>query len=120
MLPSRYRLRRSSDFKAVLRRGRRVAGRYIVIYLSTSETDRPGPQVGFVVGRNVGGAVIRNRTRRRLRHIVTARLAVIPARNRIVVRALPAAAAASFAELAAEFDRLLGRLTQTKNFQGTR
>ncbi len=50
------------------------------------------PRVGFIVARSVGGAVVRNRVKRRLRHLAAAELpATTPSRD-VVVRALPAAA----------------------------
>jgi ribonuclease P protein component len=63
-----------------------------------------------VVSKAVGGAVIRNRTKRVLRHLVAARLAGIPDGVDLVVRAHPAAAHASPAALAAELDSLLSRV----------
>lgn len=51
---------------------------------------------GLVVGRAVGGAVTRNRIKRRLRHIVWPLLDDLPDGWGIVVRALPEAADASF------------------------
>ena len=52
-----------------------------------------GPQsrVGFVVSKAVGGAVVRNRVKRRLRHLVAHELEGPVVRD-VVVRALPAAA----------------------------
>lgn len=65
-------------------------------------------QVGFVVSRAVGPAVTRNLVKRRLRHVLAGRLAELPAGARIVVRALPASAGASFAQLEAAVGRALG------------
>ncbi len=48
------------------------------------------PRVGFVVSKAVGNAVVRNRVKRRLRHLVATLDA--PAGARVVVRALPPAA----------------------------
>jgi ribonuclease P protein component len=56
------------------------------------------------VSKAVGGAVVRHRVARRLRHLLAARLAELPAGARIVVRALPAAAASTSAELADDLD----------------
>ena len=67
------------------------------------------PRVGFVVSKAVGNAVVRNRVTRRLRAIAGSQLGGIPAGVDVVVRALPAAAGASFAELEAEATRLLAR-----------
>ena len=53
-----------------------------------------GPQsrVGFVVSKSVGGAVVRNRVKRRLRHLAAQQLVSTPVARDVVVRALPAAA----------------------------
>jgi ribonuclease P protein component len=48
--------------------------------------------------------VVRHRVTRRLRHLVAARLDTLPAGSMLVVRALPPAATASSAELAADLD----------------
>jgi ribonuclease P protein component len=48
-------------------------------------------RVGFVVSKAVGGAVVRNRVKRRLRHLVALELTGSAAAHDIVVRALPAA-----------------------------
>ena len=64
------------------------------------------------MSKAVGGAVIRNRTKRVLRHLVAAQLNRIPDGFDLVVRANAAAAKASTAELAAELDRALGTVLQ--------
>jgi ribonuclease P protein component len=107
------RLRRSEDFRAVLRRGRR-AGRPLLVasLLLSGETDPP--RVGFVVSRAVGGSVVRSRVARRLRHQMRPRLACLPTGSRLVVRALPPAAGAGSAELGADLDAALQRLTRPR------
>lgn len=69
------------------------------------------PRVGLVVSRAVGNAPTRNRVRRRLRHLAADRLHQLPTDARLVVRANPKAARASFAELATDLDTVLYRLT---------
>jgi ribonuclease P protein component len=64
--------------------------------------------VGFVVSRTVGPAVVRNRVLRRLRHLMVARLALLPDGSRLVVRAFAPAAAAPSAALASALDKALG------------
>ena len=59
-----------------------------------SAPDGPSSVVGFVVGKNVGNAVARNRVRRRLRHLAATELPRTPAPVSVVVRALPRAATA--------------------------
>jgi ribonuclease P protein component len=68
------------------------------------------PVVGLVVGKSVGGSVVRHRVSRRLRAQLSARLDRLPAGSGTVVRALPAAADATSAELAADLDGALQRL----------
>ena len=62
------------------------------------------PRAGFVVSRAVGGSVVRHRVARRLRHLVRPHLIDLPPGARLVVRALPAAAAASAARLADDLE----------------
>lgn len=133
MLPAGSRMRRREEFAAVVRRGRRAGRPSVVVHLlagsapdpvdSTprSEPDRgvvgvqdhpTAPLVGFVVGKAVGNSVTRHRVQRRLRHILAGRLSQLPADARVVVRALPAAADRTSAELAADVDRALERLTR--------
>jgi ribonuclease P protein component len=66
----RHRLSRSRDFDAVYRKGRSVSTRYLVLYAFPrgEETEAgSGPRLGLAVSRKVGGAVVRNRLKRRLR-----------------------------------------------------
>ena len=106
MLPAPHRMRAGTDFEAAVRRGRRAGAG------ASSSTPRPrrsldGPRVGFVVSKAVGGAVVRNRVARRLRATVRPHLSSIPADRLVVLRAQPASATATFAELEADVSRLL-------------
>jgi ribonuclease P protein component len=65
------------------------------------------PRVGFVVSKAVGPAVTRNLVKRRLRHLARERVDQLPTGSMLVVRALPAAAEATYEELGAELDRCL-------------
>ncbi|MFZ5851739.1 MAG: ribonuclease P protein component, partial [Actinomycetota bacterium] len=70
-------MRGRHEFTAALRRGRRAGQELLVLHLHVPlrEADDPAPaKAGFVVGRPVGGAVVRNLVRRRLRHLVRDRL----------------------------------------------
>lgn len=57
---------------------------------------------GFAVSKAVGGAVVRNRVKRRLRAVMADVLPTLPVGSRVVVRALPPAADASFDELGSD------------------
>lgn len=70
-----------------------------------------GARAGVVVGRPVGGAVVRSRVKRRLREVLRARLASVPAGSLVVVRAL-AGADAPYAQLDAWVGSGLTALTR--------
>ncbi len=118
MLPSAHRLRTGEDFRATVRGGRKAGSRTLVVHLDSpdsggSPSDREpagAPRVGLVVSRAVGKAVARNRVKRRLRHLTRGWLAALPAGSVLVVRALPAAAGASSADLGDDLARALGRV----------
>ena len=74
----------------------------------TAGTDPP--RVGLVVSKAVGNAAVRNRVKRRLRHLAREHLASLPGSAVLVVRALPAAGTASHAELGADLARCLERV----------
>ncbi len=61
----RLRLRRGSDFRRVLRAGRRIPGAYFTMV--AAEADGELSRLGLTVSRRLGGAVVRNRARRLLR-----------------------------------------------------
>ncbi len=110
MLPADQRLTRPLSFRHAVKAGRRSAGRALVTHLAVAEPPTGAPaRVGFVVSKAVGPAVVRNRVKRRLRHAARDRIAVLAPDALLVVRAQPAAATASYQELAAELDRCLDR-----------
>ncbi|HEY3896724.1 MAG TPA: ribonuclease P protein component [Pseudonocardiaceae bacterium] len=113
MLPAASRLTRRDEFATAVQQGRRAACGSVVVHLAAAGTggavDLP-PRVGFVVGRTVGGSVVRHRVQRRLRHLMRWRLARMPAGAVVVVRALPASARADSAALGADLDAALRRL----------
>ena len=105
MLAAEQRLRRSADFAAAIRGGRRAGRGSLVVHLLLDEPAQASQaRAGFVVSKAVGNAVVRNKVRRRLRHLVRPRLALLPAGASLVVRALPAAAAASYLTLGTDLD----------------
>ncbi|HEX6917478.1 MAG TPA: ribonuclease P protein component [Phycicoccus sp.] len=117
MLPAPNRLRQRADFASAVRgpRSTRAGSRLLVVHATTADA-RAGcpPRVGFVVSGAVGGAVVRNRTKRRLRALVAARLDRLPLGADVVVRANPPAGGASSRELQAAldplWDKVIGRL----------
>jgi ribonuclease P protein component len=66
------RLKRRAEFLAAAK-GMSVA-RGAVVIQALAQPDRPGIRVGFTATKRVGGAVIRNRAKRRLREAARALL----------------------------------------------
>ncbi|WP_426564251.1 ribonuclease P protein component [Angustibacter sp. McL0619] len=129
MLPAAHRMRRREDFALAVRRGRRAGTVHLVAHLLPSAVSPPSQdlrgvemnsqdtlptptavRVGFVVSKAVGPAVVRGRVKRRLRAVLAARVDALPAGSLLVVRALPASALATSAELAGSVDQALARL----------
>jgi ribonuclease P protein component len=100
VLAAAQRLRRSTDFAAAIRGGRRAGRGTVVVHLFIEEpAQASAARAGFVVSKAVGNAVVRNQVRRRLRHLVRPLLDGLPAGTVLVVRALPAAGSASYQKL---------------------
>lgn len=109
MLPAEHRLDDAGLFRLATRRGTRRSSPTLVTHLLQREGDAP-PLVGFVVSRAVGNAVVRNRVKRRLRHLAREHVSSLPGSCVLVVRALPGSASATSAALGAD---LVGCLART-------
>jgi len=110
VLAKANRIVRGADYKAVVRKGIRVPAENTLIYVRLSPVGRPPrqePRFGFIVGKNVGSATVRNTVRRRLKAAAFDLLAGAPAGADFVVRALPASAQASWSSLHEEISRAI-------------
>jgi ribonuclease P protein component len=108
MLPAAHRLRRSGDFATTVRGGRRASRGSVVVHLTQpAQVGHEPTKAGFVVSKAVGGAVVRNKVKRRLRHLVAERVAKLPPGSMLVVRALPAAAFVGYRQMAIDLDLAL-------------
>ncbi len=106
-LAAQHRLRTSRDYAAVKRDGRALRGRHCLL-LAALAPGRP-TRVGFIASRRgVGGAVQRNRARRRLREIVRRRWPrMIHDGHSLAFIAYRTAVSAPHLELVADVERLL-------------
>jgi ribonuclease P protein component len=117
MLSPKNRMRHSTEFGSAMRSGRRASRDDLaVVYLpppaARGTTTGPEafpvgghpPRVGFIVSKAVGGAVVRKRVQRRLRHLMRPRLFELPNGSLLVVRAKPSAATARYEDLGAQLD----------------
>jgi ribonuclease P protein component len=100
-------LRRKADFEALGRRGTARSTRLLV--LRSLRTNGPETRVGLSTPRSLGGAVQRNRVRRRLRELIRERRGAIGTGWDLLLIARPEAATAGHAELRAALGSLLER-----------
>ena len=112
MLSRPNRLTRGVDYRAVVRGGRRCGGSHTVTYVAATGGDR-APRFGFIVSKQVGGAVARNTVRRRLKALCAEALGDVASGADVVIRALPSAATAPYAELRTEVRRCLAKRAAT-------
>jgi ribonuclease P protein component len=103
------RLVSRAEFSRVYREGRRYAGAILAVYVRPTEAGR---RVGVTSGRGLGGAVVRNRAKRRLREAYRRIEARLCPTGDIVLVARSGAVAAGFTEIMHEMEALCaaGRL----------
>ncbi|OBG39881.1 ribonuclease P protein component [Mycolicibacter heraklionensis] len=113
MLPAQYRMRRSADFGATVKHGRRAVQPDLILYdrvIHDRRTDpseesavrdaaATSPRVGLIIAKSVGNAVDRHRVARRLRHVAREVLTDLEPREQLVIRALPSSNGATSDEL---------------------
>jgi ribonuclease P protein component len=115
-------MRSSADFASVTRTGRRARGRGLIVYAAVAPpsdmSDQPSDTastIGLIVGRSVGGSVVRHRVARRIRAQLARRLPELRPGQRLVVRALPGLADTPSAEIGRTLDTALARLDATSS-----
>jgi ribonuclease P protein component len=99
------RLRRRKDFAAVYREGRAQANQLLVIRVHANGGGVS--RFGFVAGKAVGGAVVRNRVKRRLREAARA-MGIRPGYD-IVIGARKPASTATYLKLRKSLGALASR-----------
>ena len=106
-MPPLQMLRFKVDFDAIGRNGAIRSNRLLV--LRSLRIERPGTRIGLSTPRTLGGAVQRNRVRRRLRDLVREQLRATDSGWDLLLIARPEAGAASYTELREALRSLLGR-----------
>ena len=110
-----YRLSSNGQFTYVYRRGKRVSTKDLtLLYIS-----HRNKQVGFSVSKKVGVAVVRNRTKRRLRECIRPLLAGMK-KGYYVFVARPSAATADFHRLQEQVHTLIRRLDSPRPQAGNK
>lgn len=95
------RLLKHADFDRVYKSGRRHFGNHMTVFFLGRSDEKP-PRIGFTVGRAMGGAVERNRIKRRLREAVRLHGRELQAAADVVINPKKSVLQADFAELERE------------------
>ena len=101
-MQKRYRLQKNKAFQYVYHRGKNASARDLVLLVAKGR----GLQVGFSVSKKVGGAVTRNKVKRRLRECFRPHLGDVK-NGLYVIVARPSAANATFQSLQKQVRDLL-------------
>jgi ribonuclease P protein component len=96
---------RRGDFDAVYRTGKRRSSSHFTVFFRVNQL--PHSRFGFSIKKALGGAVVRNRIRRRVREIVRCHRMEIPAGWDIVIHPKSKVARAPFAALTGDLLRLI-------------
>ena len=103
--PRGARIVRKADFDAVYRNGKRRSSSHFTVFLKAN--DLPHSRFGFSIKRALGGAVVRNRIRRRVREVVRLHREEISAGWDFVIHPKASVEYAAFAALESDLVRLL-------------
>lgn len=110
MLAQKNRLRKASEF-ALASKGVRISGENFLLYVAAPSGEQAGApvKVGLIVGKNVGGSVIRHRVSRQIRHAIAPHLHQFPSGTLLLFRAHPGAARSAERNLSGEISELVAK-----------
>lgn len=103
-LPRPLRLTRADDFARVRAEGQTFRARLLLMNVAANGLGHN--RCGFITGKRIGGAIVRNRVRRRMREIFRAAQPTLRHGYDIVLVAMPAAAGQPYSEIQRTFDTL--------------
>jgi ribonuclease P protein component len=114
------RLQRHSEFIKVLQKRRKVSSRDLVVHYFFREPIGNGDvkagsaenRLGLAVSKAIGGAVVRNRVKRRFRVLAREFEYLLPSGTDIVMRALPSISAVRFSQIEHEVQTCFSRISQ--------
>jgi ribonuclease P protein component len=107
--PKSVRILRSKDFRRVYDHGTRYAGPYFTAFYVRLPESASGPKIGFTTPRGLGGSVVRNRIKRRVREAVRLRLDRLSPQWEIVFNPRRLAMDSPFTELTREVEKVFLR-----------
>ncbi|MGH9528536.1 MAG: ribonuclease P protein component [Terriglobales bacterium] len=115
--PRSARLLRHADFERVYKQGKRHFATLITVFYLRRETPG-GLRIGFTVGRGLGGAVERNRMKRRLREAVRMSYPGTDIAVDVVINPKKSLLKAEFSELLNQIERAFEVVKKAKPADG--
>lgn len=110
MLAAQARLRSAKAISQTIKYGKRHASAHVVLHFWTNpEGLQNHAAIGFSVSKKVGNSVVRHLITRRLRHIVSPLVELLPAGSQLVIRANPSSASVDFQELRSSVEQAFAR-----------
>ena len=110
--PKQARLLRRPEFLQVYESGWRTSGKWFGAVCLKTE-GQTHPKVGFAAPKSLGGSVVRNRVRRRLKEAVRLSLARLGGEWRVVIQGRRGVLDAPFEDLKKEIERLFQRCARS-------
>ncbi len=104
MLNAKNRLKKRKEFGYIYKKGTKVYGQHLCIFFVPSKIEEP--KIGISVSNKVGHAVVRNKFKRQIRHIMREFLPLIKNTN-IIIMIYPEIVGTSFADLRKNIQKTL-------------
>lgn len=109
--PRHSRLLKHSDFQRVYQEAKKsFSGNITALYCERRGGTFSGPRIGFAVGKVLGGAVTRNRIRRRMRAAVAAQLQILTRPVDVVLHPRKSVLDMEFVRLKTEIQQLFAAI----------
>lgn len=107
-LPKAHRLKHWRDFRMVYRKGKRFHGKHLVLIALEHSRESQPIQIGISISRKVSKkAVVRNRLKRRLRHICRLSLPEMKPQWQLIIIVRSSAVRCEYEDFLRELKQLL-------------
>ena len=104
MLNTQNRLKKRKEFSYIYKKGTKVYGQHLCVFFVPSKLS--SPKIGISVANKVGNAVVRNKLKRQIRHIMREFVPMIKNKN-LIVMVYPEIVGTTFADLKTNIQKTL-------------